>query len=32
MRLELHRLNVKSLKFSDRTDFADGVLSVNKSE
>ncbi|MBQ3458644.1 MAG: glycine/sarcosine/betaine reductase component B subunit, partial [Synergistaceae bacterium] len=32
MRLELHRLNVKSLKFSDRTGFADGVLSVNKSE
>ena len=32
MRLELHRLNVKSLNFSDRTGFADGVLSVNKSE
>ena len=32
MRLELHRLNVKSLKFSDKTGFADGTLSVNKAE
>ena len=32
MKLELHRLNVKSLKFADKTGFADGVLSVNKSE
>ena len=31
-KLELHRLNVKSLKFSDKTGFADGVLSVNKAE
>ena len=32
MKLELHRLNVKSLKFADKTGFADGVLSVNKAE
>lgn len=32
MKLELHRLNVKSLKFGDKTGFADGVLTVNKSE
>ncbi|MBQ7558766.1 MAG: glycine/sarcosine/betaine reductase component B subunit [Synergistaceae bacterium] len=32
MKLELHWLNVKSLKFSDKTGFADGVLSVNKAE
>ena len=31
-KLELHKLNVKSLKFSDKTFFADGVLNVNKSE
>lgn len=31
-KLELHRLNVKSLKFSEATGFADGVLSVNKAE
>jgi len=32
MKLELHRLNVKSLKFADKTGFSDGVLSVNKAE
>ena len=32
MKLELHRLNVKSLKFGDKTGFADGVLTVNKAE
>jgi glycine reductase len=32
MKLELHRLNVKSVKFADKTGFADGVLSVNKAE
>ena len=32
MKLELHRLNVKSLKFADKTGFSDGVLSVNKPE
>lgn len=32
MKLELHRLNVKSLKFAEKTGFADGVLSVNKAE
>ena len=31
-RLELHRLNVKALKFSDRTGFSDGTLSINKAE
>ena len=31
-KLELHRLNVKSLKFADKTGFADEVLSVNKAE
>ncbi|MBR0076499.1 MAG: glycine/sarcosine/betaine reductase component B subunit [Synergistaceae bacterium] len=31
-KLELHKLNVKSLKFSDKTFFADGVLNANKSE
>ena len=32
MKLELHRLHVKSLKFADSTGFADGVLSINKAE
>ncbi|MBQ7577603.1 MAG: glycine/sarcosine/betaine reductase component B subunit [Synergistaceae bacterium] len=32
MKLELHRLNVKGLKFGDKTGFADGVLTVNKAE
>ena len=31
-KLELHKLNVKSLKFADKTGFSDGVLSVNKAE
>ena len=31
-KLELHKLNVKSLKFADKTEFVDGVLSINKSE
>ena len=32
MNLELHRLNVKSLKFADSTGFSDGVLCINKAE
>ncbi len=32
MKLELHRLNVKGLKFGDKTGFAGGVLTVNKAE
>lgn len=32
MKLELHRLKVKSLKFGEKTGFADGVLTVNKAE
>ena len=32
MKLELHRLNVKSLKFGDATGFSDGVLSIRKAE
>ncbi|MBQ7151373.1 MAG: glycine/sarcosine/betaine reductase component B subunit [Synergistaceae bacterium] len=31
-KLELHKLDVKNLKFADKTGFADGVLSVNKAE
>ena len=31
-KLELHKLNVKTLKFSDKTCFSDGVLSINKAE
>ena len=32
MKLELHRLNVKSLKFGEKTGISDGVLTVNKAE
>ena len=32
MKLELHRLNVKSLKFGEKTGISDGVLTVNKTE
>ncbi len=32
MKLELHKLNVKGLKFADKTGFADGVLSIDKAE
>lgn len=32
MRLELHKLHVKSLQFGERTNFSNGVLTVNKSE
>ena len=32
MKLELHKLNVKGLKFADKTCIADGVLSINKAE
>ncbi|MCR5347936.1 MAG: glycine/sarcosine/betaine reductase component B subunit [Fretibacterium sp.] len=32
MKLELHRLFVKALKFGDKTGFADGTLTVNKKE
>ncbi|MBQ3447363.1 MAG: glycine/sarcosine/betaine reductase component B subunit [Synergistaceae bacterium] len=32
MKLELHRLNVKKLAFGTKTGFADGTLTVNKSE
>ena len=32
MKLELHKLNVKGLKFADKTGIADGVLSINKAE
>ena len=32
MRLELHRLFVKHLKFGEKTGFADGTLTVNKKE
>ena len=32
MKLELHRLNVKSLKFGENTGISDGVLTVNKAE
>lgn len=32
MKLELHRLKVKGLKFGEKTGFADGILTVNKAE
>ena len=32
MKLELHRLFVKALKFGDKTGFANGTLTVNKKE
>ncbi len=32
MKLELHRLSIKSLKFGDNTGFKDGTLTVNKAE
>ncbi|MBQ6111693.1 MAG: glycine/sarcosine/betaine reductase component B subunit, partial [Synergistaceae bacterium] len=32
MKLELHKLSVKSLKFGDKTAFKDGTLTVNKAE
>ncbi|MBQ3448981.1 MAG: glycine/sarcosine/betaine reductase component B subunit [Synergistaceae bacterium] len=32
MKLELHKLSVKSLKFGDKTAFNDGTLTVNKAE
>lgn len=32
MKLELHKLSVKSLKFGDKTGFKDGTLTVNKAE
>lgn len=32
MKLELHRLNVKRVKFGDKTGFDGGTLTVNKSE
>ena len=32
MKLELHRLNAKSLKFAYSTDFADGMLCINEAE
>ncbi|NLL36078.1 MAG: beta-aspartyl-peptidase [Fretibacterium sp.] len=32
MRLELHRLFVKDLKFGDKTGFANGTLTINKKE
>ena len=32
MKLELQKLNVKSLKFGDKTGFSDGVLAINKAE
>lgn len=32
MKLELHRLNVKSLKFADATGFSDGEVSIRKAE
>ena len=32
MKLELHRLSVKSLEFGDKTGFKNGTLTVNKAE
>lgn len=32
MKLELHRLNVKSIKFADTTGFSEGTLSIRKAE
>ena len=32
MKLELHRVFVKKLKFGDKTGYADGTLTVNKKE
>ena len=32
MRLELHKLFVKQLKFGDKTGFSGGTLTVNKKE
>ena len=32
MRLELHRVCVKNVKFGDKTGFADGTLTVDKKE